>query len=70
MANDTLQDDEVIAPDQEVDFCTMGMFIVGESFLAFAFCLLLLSPLFKRVWSSRLSLSLFCLQVAEEDLVQ
>jgi hypothetical protein len=30
MAKEMDEKDEDIAPDQEVDFCTMGMFIVGE----------------------------------------
>lgn len=31
MAKDTGEKEEEIAPGQEVDFCTLGMFIVGES---------------------------------------
>ena len=31
MAKDTGEIEGEIAPEQEIDFCTMGMFIVGES---------------------------------------
>ena len=31
MAKDSGEMEGEIAPEQEIDFCTMGMFIVGES---------------------------------------
>ena len=30
MAKDAEEMEEELAPDQEIDFCTMGMFIVGK----------------------------------------
>jgi hypothetical protein len=35
MAKDTGEKEDEIAPDQDIDFCTLGMFIVGECMLLF-----------------------------------
>jgi len=29
-ANHTMDEDEEISPTQEIDFCTLGMLIIGE----------------------------------------
>lgn len=36
--HNTMEEDEEISPTQEIEFCTMGMFIIGENEARVHFC--------------------------------